>query len=176
MLDLISFLFIQQFCNSIRKDFTLIYWSVSKTVYVYVCMCVCMCVNERDELYSISSYFWWKFITLKRKNTSRQKSTYSRRLRGCCFLRLFFFFFRTRRRFERHHCWGIWIPREINNDRKVFYFNGTGNNRLLNQASEGGKGKKPFVILFNVVNNGGGKCKCFFKIFGWICYPLNLNL
>lgn len=46
------------FCNSIRKDFTLIYWSVS--AYVRLCARVC------DELYSIP-LFWWKFITSMRE-------------------------------------------------------------------------------------------------------------
>lgn len=47
------------FCNSIRKDFTLIYWSVS--AYVRLCARVC------DELYSFP-YFDENLLPCERKN------------------------------------------------------------------------------------------------------------
>lgn len=79
LLDLICFLPEQQFCNSIRQDFTLIYWSISRCVCVWVYVC--------DELYSIP-YFLMKIYYPRAKNICRQfRRRYSI---GCCFCCFFF--------------------------------------------------------------------------------------
>lgn len=154
LLDLISFLFAQQFCNSIRKDLTLIYWSVWR------CVCVCVCVNKCDELYSISSslLFWWKFITLKRR-IDAVKFQVGVQFKGCCFLPFFT---------PVEALKGVIVEEYENGEKsitieKCFALMAEGA-IAYDLALEELRMEELRSIGFNAACKWWGKCKCFFKI------------